>query len=152
MPWTRRGERLDGEDAVESKGARGLAKLAQLGNAILIFPQGVHAKPERERAGDPEARFRPGVAHLAQALDAAVVPFGLAGTEQRIPPEAETFDGPIIAGIPVSLNRGPLAIAYGAPLRLEPDESLADFTARLQRACFALARDAEAALAAASRR
>ncbi len=65
---------------------RGLVGLAGAGNAILIFPQGVHATPAQERAGDSAVRFRPGVALLAEALDAAVVPFGLAGTEQLIPP------------------------------------------------------------------
>src|SRR2546421_8230696 len=45
---------------------RGLARLARADNAVLIFPQGVHAEPAQERAGDPAARFRPGVAVLAE--------------------------------------------------------------------------------------
>jgi long-chain acyl-CoA synthetase len=125
---------------------RGLARLAQAGNALLIFPQGIHAEPERERAGDPSARFRPGVAHLAAALDAAVVPFGLAGTEQRMPPRLEEFDGPVIGGIPVAISRGPLAIAFGAPLRRGRDETPQAFAARLQAVSFALTREAEQAL------
>ena len=64
---------------------RGLARLAAAGNAVLIFPQGVHARPEEEIAGDPAVRFRPGVALLAEALEATVVPFGLAGTEKLVP-------------------------------------------------------------------
>jgi hypothetical protein len=92
-------------------------------------------------------RFRPGVAHLADALDAAVVPFGLAGTEQLIPPDVQAFDGPVIAGIPVALHRGPLAIAFGAPLTLAPGEAPQAFAARLQTVCYALARQAEAAIA-----
>lgn len=126
---------------------RGLVRAARAGNAILIFPQGMHAKPEREREGDPAVRFRPGVAHLAQALSAVVVPFGVAGTEQRMPPTIEGFRGRVVAGIPVSLDRGPLAIAFGEPLRLTPGEPPQDFAARLQQICYALTRDAEAALA-----
>jgi 1-acyl-sn-glycerol-3-phosphate acyltransferase len=124
---------------------RGLAKLAAAGNGVLIFPQGEHTEPEREIAGDAQARFRPGVAHLAAALDAAVVPFGLAGSEKMIPPRLEEYHGPTIANIPVSIKRGPLAVAFGRPLRLEPGEQPHAFAARLQDVCFALARQAEAA-------
>jgi long-chain acyl-CoA synthetase len=127
---------------------RGLARLAEQGNAILIFPQGVHATPEQERANNPAARFRPGVAHLAAALDAPVVPFGLAGTERVIPPHVPPdFQGPVVGGIPVTLQRGPLAIAFAPPLTLQPGEAPAAFAARLQDVCFALTRQAEAALA-----
>jgi 1-acyl-sn-glycerol-3-phosphate acyltransferase len=125
---------------------RRLAQLAAAGNAVLIFPQGVHADPVRERAGDPAARFHAGVAHLAAALDAVVVPFGLAGTELMVPPNASEFAGLKLAGIPVSVRRGPLAIAFGRPLRLAPGESAQDFTERLQDACYALTRQAEQAL------
>ena len=125
---------------------RGLAKLAGLGNAVLIFPQGEHTRPELERAGDARARFKPGVGVLAQALDAAVVPFGLAGTERMMPPFLEDYHGPTIANIPVSIKRGPLAIAFGAPLRIAPDETPHAFATRLQEASFALTREAEAAL------
>jgi long-chain acyl-CoA synthetase len=126
---------------------RGLARLASAGNAVLIFPQGVHADPAQERANDPAVRFRPGAAHLAAALDAAVMPFGLAGTERMIPPTLVGFEGRVIGGIPVSLRRGPLAIAFGAPLTLEPHESPPAFAARLQDVCYALTRQAEQALA-----
>jgi 1-acyl-sn-glycerol-3-phosphate acyltransferase len=125
---------------------RGLARLAQAGNAVLIFPQGAHVRPEQERAGDPAARFRPGVAHLAAALDAAVVPFGLAGTEQLMPAYLEEYQGLTIANIPVSIRRGPLAIAFGAPLTPEPDEAPQAFAARLQDVSLALTRQAEGAL------
>lgn len=126
-----------------------LADLAEKGNAPLIYPQGMHARPEQERAGEPSVRFRPGVAHLASELKAAVVPFGCAGTEQLIPPFLEEFKGTVIAGIPVSLKRGPLAIAFDTPLAMGPEESESEFTERLQGVCFALARQAEAALEAA---
>lgn len=114
--------------------------------SILIFPQGTHSTTEAELANDPSVRFRAGVAHLAEALDVPVVPFGLAGPERVIPPELEKFDGLKIAGIPVSVHRAPLAIAFGAPRTIEPGETAQAFSARLQEACFALTRDAERAV------
>jgi 1-acyl-sn-glycerol-3-phosphate acyltransferase len=125
---------------------RGLARLAQLGSAVLIFPQGRHVDPSQERAGAAEARFQPGAAHLALALDAAVVPFGLAGTERVMPPSVDNFKGLVIAGVPVAIRRGPLAIAFGPPLKPEPGETPQAFTARLQEASYALTRRAEEAL------
>ena len=125
---------------------RGLATLAAGGNPVLIFPQGTHAKPEEERADDPRVRFKPGVAHLAASLDAVVVPFGLAGTEKLMPPAADHVTGMAIAGMPFSINRGPLAIAFDAPLSLQPNESTQVFAGRLQEVCYRLTRDAEAAL------
>jgi 1-acyl-sn-glycerol-3-phosphate acyltransferase len=129
---------------------RRLAELADAGNVVLIFPQGTHARPEQERVDDPAVRFRPGIAHLAAGLEAAVLPFGLAGTEWLIPPFVEDFQGRVIAGIPVSLRRGPLAIAFGAPLTVGPAEEPAAFAARLQSVCYALTREAEASLRLAS--
>ncbi len=84
---------------------------------------------------------------LAEALEALVVPFGLAGTEQMMPPHIEEYHGPKIANIPVSITRGPLAIAFGKPIRFHPGESPQAFAARLQEVSFALTRQAEQALA-----
>jgi 1-acyl-sn-glycerol-3-phosphate acyltransferase/acyl carrier protein len=126
---------------------RGLARLAQRGNPVVIFPQGTHAHPEEERADSPRVRFRPGVGYLARSLDALVVPFGLAGTEIMMPADPSTFKGLKIAGVPVQLHKGPLAIAFGAPVRIGTDESPSEFAARLQPICYALTREAEAALA-----
>ena len=125
---------------------RGLAKLMQRGNAVLIFPQGTHSDPPLELVDDPTVRFRPGVAHLADALDAEVLPFGIAGTERLMPAHLEHFHGPVIAGVPVSLRRGPLAIAFGPPVRVLEGESPRDFATRLQGICYALTRQAEAAI------
>jgi hypothetical protein len=47
----------------------------------------------------------------------------------------------------VALRRGPLAIAFGAPLMLQPDESPHAFAARLQAVSYALTRQAEQAIA-----
>ena len=127
---------------------RGLAQSASAGNPVLIFAQGTHAWPEEERADDPRVRFKPGVSHLAAALDAVVVPFGLAGTEQRIPAFLDDCQGRPIAGVPLSITRGPLAIAFEAPLSLGPDESVQAFAERLQEISYALTRQAEQALTA----
>ena len=156
-PWARYGVLAFGLYPLEQTrerdvSLRGLVRLAEAGNAVLIFPQGTHSRVEQEHADDPAVRFRPGVAHLAAALDATVVPFGLAGTEQVMPAFLEEFSGPVIAGVPVSLKRRPLAIAFGQPLRLEPGEEPHAFAGRLQEACYALARQAEQALAQRSSR
>ena len=133
-----------GEHSGRGPSLRGLARLAQAGNPILIFPQGKQISPAQEKSGDPDARFRPGVGHLAEALGAVVVPFGQAGSERLIPPNPPPgFRGIVIAGIPVALRRGPLAIVFGPPVRLEADETPRDFAERLERICFALSRRAE---------
>ncbi|HYW88813.1 MAG TPA: AMP-binding protein, partial [Chloroflexota bacterium] len=125
---------------------RRLVRLAHSGNAILIFPQGTHARPAEERANDPRVRFRPGVAHIAEALSCPVVPFGVAGTERLMPAFLEDFHGPVIAGVPVAFDRGPLAIAFGPPLVAGVDEEPSVFAARLEAACYGLTRAAEQVL------
>jgi len=126
---------------------RRLLRAADAGNAILVFPQGVHARPEQELADAPQAAFRTGVTHLANALDATVVPFGVAGTEKVLPAFLEGYHGRVIAGIPVSFTPGPLAIAFGAPMKPEQDEPAEGFTERLQVVCYQLTRSAEASIA-----
>jgi 1-acyl-sn-glycerol-3-phosphate acyltransferase len=125
---------------------RGLARVAVAGNDLLIFPQGIHVRPDDERARRAGTRFHPGVAHLACALGIPVVPMGLAGTERIMPYKPSDFRGRLVAGIPVSITRGPLAIAFGPPVTCESNESAETFTMRLQTECFALTRRAEDAL------
>jgi 1-acyl-sn-glycerol-3-phosphate acyltransferase len=127
---------------------RGLVDLARHDNAVLIFPQGRHVAAALEQAGDSAAHFRPGVGQLAAALDAVVVPFGVAGSDAIIPPNPPPgFAGPVVAGIPLTMRRGPLAIAFGPPLRPGPDEDPRAFAARLEVTCFVLSRRAEDAIA-----
>jgi hypothetical protein len=79
------------------------------------------------------------------------VPFGLAGTEALMPPFLGDYHGPVIAGVPVSFARTTLAIAIGAPLAVQPNESAPAFAERLQAAAYALTREAEAARAVRTR-
>ncbi len=58
-----------------------------------------------------------------------------------------TIHGRVIAGIPVSFTPGPLAIAFGAPMKPEQDEPAEGFTERLQVVCYQLTRSAEASIA-----
>ena len=133
--------------AGQEESLRRLAQIADRGNSILIFPQGHHSDPAAERAGDPVADFKPGVGRLAIDLERPVLPFGLAGSERIVPHRVpETFSGLVLAGIPVTIKRQPVAIAFGAPMRPAEGESAATFARRLQVVCFALSRQAEAAL------
>ena len=124
---------------------RRLARLARGGNAVLIFPQGAHARPTDERGNPPAVRFKTGVAHVSEALDAPVVPFGVAGSEVAMPPFLDDFRGPVIAGVPVALRRTTLVIAFGPPQRQAADESAQDFAERLEGLSFGLAAQADAA-------
>ena len=124
---------------------RRLADLARGGgNAVLIFPQGTHARSADERGDPPAVRFKTGVAHIARALDAPVVPFGLAGTEAAMPPFLDDFHGLVVGGVPVALHRTPLVIEFGAPTRQAADESTQQFTERLEKVSYALAAEADA--------
>ncbi|MGI9148321.1 MAG: AMP-binding protein [Chloroflexota bacterium] len=126
---------------------RRLASLARGGNAVLIFPQGTHARPADERGDPPGVRFKTGVAHVAEALGAPVVPFGLAGTEEAMPPFIDDFKGPVVGGVPVALKRRTLAIAFGGPQEPAPEETPQQFAERLERMSYALAAQADAARA-----
>ena len=65
-----------------------LVQVASAVNDVLIFPQGTHARPADERAGNATVAFDSGAAHLARGLAADVVPFGVAGTERVMPPDS----------------------------------------------------------------
>lgn len=129
------------------KNLRRLYKVAQTGAPILIFPQGTHSTIAEELADAPRVRFRTGVTHLAESLEAVVVPFGVANTEKVMPPNLDGYHGPVLAGgIPISFKRMPLAIAWGAPMVPAAGETAEAFARRLQEASYALTREAEAAV------
>lgn len=138
-PLRQRGER----DA----SLRGLVRLCERGSALLIFPQGHHVRPEQERAGERAAAFQSGVGFLANALDATVVPFGVAGTENVLKSGPADSGGMTLGNIAVSIHRGPLAISFAAPVKMRSDESSHAFAARLQAICFQATTEAERALA-----
>jgi 1-acyl-sn-glycerol-3-phosphate acyltransferase len=113
--------------------------------AVLIHPQGSHCTVAEEQAGEPGAMFRPGVALLALALRAPVVPCGLAGTEHLLPPRVpDEPGGPYLYSAVRRIRPAPVVVAFGAPLWNEPGEAPIAFTGRVQAACFALNRTAEA--------
>jgi long-chain acyl-CoA synthetase len=124
---------------------RRLATLARGKNAVLIFPQGTHARPSDERGEPPAVRFKTGVAHVGEALGGPVIPFGLAGTEVAMPPFLDDFKGRIIAGVPVAIKRTQLAIAFGPPQRQAAQESSQQFAERLEKLSYGLAAQADAA-------
>jgi hypothetical protein len=64
-----------------------------------------------------------------------------------MPPSVEAFHGTVIAGVPMSLTRGPLAIAFDQPLLIGHDEDPEVFATRLEAICYALTRRAEGVLA-----
>src|SRR4029079_12430212 len=89
---------------------------------------------------DPRAcLFKTGVAHVAEALGAPVVPFGLSGTDEAMPPFLEDFKGTVIAGVPLALKRTTLAIVFGPPQRPADGESAQQFTERLEQLSYGLA-------------
>jgi hypothetical protein len=63
-----------------------------------------------------------------------------------MPADPTSFKGLKIAGVPVELHKGPLAIAFGPPVRIGTGDSPAEFAVRLQSICYALTRQAEAAI------
>jgi 1-acyl-sn-glycerol-3-phosphate acyltransferase len=126
---------------------RQLVSIVDAGNSLLLFPQGRHTLPAEEVALAAPARFKPGVAHLAVELGLPAVPVGIAGDEAVIPGRVPPgYRGRVIAGVPLQLRHSPVAVAFGAPLTPRPGESSQAFTARLESAAFALAREAEARL------
>ena len=128
---------------------RGLIREAGADRSVLITPQGRHSDPSRERADDRGVAFRTGVALLAVALDAPVVPYGISGTEALVAPSVPPgYRGWAFADIPLHIERGPVALAFGAPMRAASGEHPREFTARIQAACLALSQAALNALAA----
>ncbi len=87
---------------------RYMGELISQGWCVLIFPEG-----DRTYHGELHA-FRPGVAMLASHVHVPVVPVRLEGLERVLHREAR------------QATPGPVRIAFGAPLRLESADYLAE--------------------------
>ena len=102
------------------RGGLGLTRAAPLladGSCILIYPEGT-------RDGGP---FRPGVALLAARAGVPIVPIAVRGGRDLWPKGR---------ALP---RRGPLTVAFGAPLRVAPDTAPLEATRRIEGAVRALA-------------
>ncbi len=130
------------QKGAQEESLRGLAELAARGRRVVLFPQGRHTTPGEEGRGEYNARFRSGVGYLASSLDASVVPFGQAGTDRIMPPQATAHRGLVVGGVPVALVRTPLVIVFGPALEPGEGENAAAFAGRLQVACVELSRQA----------
>jgi long-chain acyl-CoA synthetase len=94
---------------------RYIGELAAEGYSVLIFPEGVR---KEEGALGP---FRPGVGMIASRVELPVVPVRLQGLDKVL---HKTMRWP---------KRGPVSLAFGAPLMLEGDDYAA-LTARVEEA------------------
>lgn len=93
---------------------RHAGKLADEGNSTLLFPEG-----ERTPDGTLQ-RFRPGVGVMAERLQLPVIPLRLEGLFEILP---RSRAGP---------HRGRARLSVGDPLFIQPGETAAQFTARLE--------------------
>ena len=92
-------------------------------------------------------RTTPGRCRTPTRWPRVTAPFGISGTERVVPAFVEGHKGLVIAGIPVKITRGPIAVVFGTPVRRGRDESANAFTDRLQAVCFALTDESDALLA-----
>lgn len=90
--------------------------LLQRGFPVLVFPEGTRSK-------DGEmGSFKPGAARLAAACDVPIVPLALIGANIAHPRGAH-WPRP---------GRLPVGVAFGDPMRPEPDETAIAFSTRLR--------------------
>jgi long-chain acyl-CoA synthetase len=82
---------------------RYIGEVAADGDSILIFPEG-------RRTADEIAPFRPGVGMMASRLDLSVIPVRIDGLDQVLHPRMRWP------------KRGPVRVAFGAPLVLRGDD------------------------------
>ncbi len=94
---------------------RYIGEVAGDGYSILIFPEG-------RREPSP---FRPGVGMIASRLDLPVIPIKIEGLDQVLHSSARWP------------TRGPVRIAFGAPMRLDGDDYQA-LASRVEQAVRAL--------------
>lgn len=96
---------------------RHAGRLAEEGHSTLIFPEGV-----RTPDGSLQ-RFRPGVGVMAERLGLPVVPLLIQGLYESWPRTAAS---------PVARGTGRARLRIGDPLFIQPGETAAQFTSRLE--------------------
>jgi len=91
------------------------------GDSIILFPEGTRGHQE-----DPQA-FKSGLYNLAQRFpDVVLVPSWIHNV-QRVMPKGEVVPVPVLC-----------SVTFGAPIRVEADESRTDFLVRARDAVMAL--------------
>jgi 1-acyl-sn-glycerol-3-phosphate acyltransferase len=94
--------------------------LLQSGWNVILFPEGTRARSASL------GRFRTGVAHIARATHARVLPIWIEGSDRLLP-----VGGKFI-------NAGAVHVNAGSPMRIGADESNHEFLARMRREIEAL--------------
>ncbi|MCU1526304.1 MAG: acyl-phosphate glycerol 3-phosphate acyltransferase, partial [Frondihabitans sp.] len=97
-------------------GSVSAASLLQRGFPVLVFPEGTRSK---DGVMGP---FKPGAARLAAVYGVPIVPLALIGANIA-QPKGASWPRP---------GRLPVGVAFGAPMRPEPDESANVFSERLR--------------------
>ena len=101
-------------------GVERITSLLQCGWNVILFPEGTRARSASL------GRFRMGVAHIARATHARVLPIWIEGSDRLLP-----VGGKFI-------HAGAVHVNAGSPMRIEPDESNSEFLARVRREIEAL--------------
>jgi 1-acyl-sn-glycerol-3-phosphate acyltransferase len=99
------------------------SQLLKSGWNLVLFPEGSRSPDGRIQ------EFKPGVGHLARETGTPVVPMHIRGAYQ-IMPRGQKLPLP-----------GPVRVRIGKPMELEPKEGSREFTARVEKAVRALARE-----------
>lgn len=111
-----RGRRAGAKPSKHADAAVSAASLLSRGFPVLVFPEGTRSK-------DGEmGPFKPGAARLAAACDVPIVPLALIGANIAHPRGAH-WPRP---------GRLPVGVAFGDPMRPEPDETAIAFSNRLR--------------------
>lgn len=109
-------QRIDDSDPLEP-----LVQALSQGDSIILFPEGT-----RGHADEPQA-FKAGLYNLAQRFPNVVLVPAWIHNVQRVMPKGEVVPVPVLC-----------SVTFGAPVRLETDETRAQFLARARLAVMAL--------------
>lgn len=109
-------QRIDDSDPLEP-----LIQALSQGDSIILFPEGT-----RGHADEPQA-FKAGLYNLAQRFPEVVLVPAWIHNVQRVMPKGEVVPVPVLC-----------SVTFGTPVRLQADESRAQFLARARLAVMAL--------------